>query len=193
MSAQHADVANYHLQYAFDLSQSRFFTKDENNYANLLGAEQLPVIGKTSMIDVFLSAGNVVEPHYHWNSTEIIYCISGEIIASMINPVTKQLTNIRIQPQQVVVIPQGWWHYFAAAVDHTHVLTIYDAPMPETAWGSDILRLTPPQVFSYSYCLNKEQLQHVLAPIQETVIIGPPADCYGSGYYAANASAQQYY
>lgn len=180
--AHNIDFTNSNLHYAYDMSQSRFFTKNQENYANLLSVEQLPAIGGASLIDVFLSAGNMVEPHYHWNSTELIYCITGEVIATLINPFTKELKNIRIQPQQVVAIPQGWWHYFAASVDNTHVLTIYDAPKPETVWGSDILRLTPPEVFAHSYCLNKEQLEQVLGPIQETVIIGPPADCYAEDH-----------
>src|SRR5690625_922988 len=145
------NVDNKHsdLKYASDLKQNRFFTKNQNNYMNILGKEQLPTKGNVVLIDVFLSAENIVEPHYHINSSELIYCITGEIIVSMINPSTNELKNIRITPQQVVTIPQGWWHYFQASKDHTHVLTIYDTSKLDTVWGSDILRLTPPQVFAH--------------------------------------------
>src|SRR5690625_7789206 len=95
----------------------------------------------------------------------------------MINPSTNELKNTRIQSQQVVTIPQGWWHYFAASTDNTHVLTIYDTPKLDTVWGSDVLRLTPPQVFAHTYCLDQGQIQQALAPIKDTVIIGPPTDC----------------
>lgn len=154
---------------------------------NALGIEQLRTIGNIFLIDVFLSAGNTVEPHYHYNAAELIYCVTGETTASMINPFTNELKNVRIGPQQVVTIPQGWWHYFAANKDNTHVLTIYDIPALDTVWGSDVLRLTPPQVFAHTYCLNEDQIEQALAPITERVIIGPPEDCskpegWGHGY-----------
>jgi len=166
-----------HLKYATDLKQNRFFTKNQNNYINVASKEQLPPIGKVFLLDVFLSSGNMVEPHYHANASELIYCITGETVVSMINPTTNELKSIRIEPQQVVTIPQGWWHYFEASKDGTHVLTIYDTYNLETIWGSDVLRLTPPQVFAHAYCLDQEQVQQTLGSIKERVIIGPPADC----------------
>lgn len=192
---QYMDYKDPDLHYSYDLGQSRFFTKNQDNYINVLGKEQLPTIGNVFLLDVFLSTGNVVEPHYHSNASELIYCITGETIVSMINPSTNELKNIRIQSQQVVTIPQGWWHYFAASMDHTHVLTIYDTPELDTVWGSDVLRLTPPQVFAHTYCLDQGQIQQALAPIRDTVIIGPPADCDRSRGRYSNKDAyyQPYY
>lgn len=176
MVTRYLDYTNPHLRYSHDMEQSRFFTKNQDNYINVLGIEQLLTIGNMFLLDVFLSAGNVVEPHYHSNASELIYCITGETIVSMINPSTNELKNLRIHAQQVVTIPQGWWHYFTAMVDKTHVLTIYDTPELDTVWGSDVLRLTPPEVFAHTYCLDKEKIERALAPIMDTVIIGPSTD-----------------
>ncbi|WP_234031502.1 cupin domain-containing protein [Lentibacillus cibarius] len=187
------DYKNPDSHYSYDLKQSRFFTKNKANYINVLGPEQLRTIGDVFLLDVFLSAGNVVEPHYHSNASELIYCISGETIVSMINPSTNELKNIRIHPQQVVTIPQGWWHYFAANVDNTHVLTIYDTSELDTVWGSDVLRLTPPEVFAHTYCLDKGQIQQALQSIGETVIIGPPVDCKQKGGYSKEQAYYQPY
>lgn len=177
MVARYLDYTNPKLRYSHDMKQSRFFTKDQENYINVLGIEQLLTIGDVFLLDVFLSAGNVVEPHYHSNASELIYCIQGETVVSLINPSTNELKNFRIQSQQVVTIPQGWWHYFTATADKTHALTIYDTPDLDTVWGSDVLRLTPPEVLAHAYCLDKKQIQQALKPIKDTVIIGPPADC----------------
>ncbi|WP_082684293.1 cupin domain-containing protein [Lentibacillus amyloliquefaciens] len=189
------DYTNPNLHYSYDMEQSRFFTKNQHNYVNVLGKEQMQTMGNVFLLDVFLSSGNIVEPHYHLNASELIYCITGETIVSMINPSTNELNNIRIQPQQVVTIPQGWWHYFAANKDNTHVLTIYDISELNTVWGSDVLRLTPPQVFAHTYCLDKEQIQQALQPIRDTVIIGPPADCNQrrGSYSNKQAYYQPYY
>lgn len=181
MGKQDIDYSDPNLRYSYDLKKSRFFTKNQDNYINVLSSEQLKTIGNVFLLDVFLSAGNVVEPHYHINASELIYCITGETIVSLINPSTNELKNIRIQPQQAVTIPQGWWHYFSASKDNTHVLTIYDTRKLDTVWGSDVLRLTPPQVFAHAYCLDHRQVQQALAPIRSRVIIGPPVDCNQSG------------
>lgn len=194
------DYKDPDLHYSYDLEQSRFFTKNQDNYINVLGIEQLRTIGNVFLLDVFLSAGNIVEPHYHSNASELIYGITGETIVSMINPSTNELKTIRIQPQQVVTIPQGWWHYFAASMDNTHVLTIYDTSKLDTVWGSDVLRLTPPQVFAHTYALDKGQIQQALASIRDTVIIGPPENYDQSGgrysnkgnYYQPHYSSSPY-
>lgn len=164
-------------QFTYDLSKNPLFKKDEYNYINALSVKQLNTLGNTSLLDIFLSKGNVVEPHIHQNATELVYCISGEAVVSLINPFTNQLLRFPITPGQTANVPQGWWHYEVATADHTHLLAIFDAPVPEAIFGSDILRLTPANVLAHTYCLNEQKVQETLAPIQKTVIIGPPSDC----------------
>ncbi|WP_426332982.1 cupin domain-containing protein [Paenibacillus silvae] len=164
-------------QFTYDLSKNLLFKKDEYNYINALSVNQLNTLGNTSLLDIFLRKGNVVEPHIHQNATELVYCISGEAVVSLINPFTNQLLHFQITPGQTANVPQGWWHYEVATADQTHLLAIFDAPVPEAIFGSDILRLTPANVLAHTYCLNEQKVQEALAPIQKTVIIGPPADC----------------
>lgn len=58
------------------------FVKNQDNFINGLRIEQLHIIGNMYLLDVFLSTGNVVEPHYHSNASELIYCITGETVVS---------------------------------------------------------------------------------------------------------------
>lgn len=104
---------------------------------------QLNTLENTSLLDIYLSTGNVVEPHIHQNAAELVYCISGSAVVSLLNPFTNQILNLPIKPGQVANIPQAWWHYEIATADNTHLLAIFDAPTPEVIFGSDILRLTP--------------------------------------------------
>lgn len=164
-------------QFTYDLSKNPLFKKDEYNYIHALSVKQLNTLGNSSLLDIFLSAGNVVEPHIHQNATELVYCISGSAVVSLINPFTSELLHFPITPGQTANVPQGWWHYEVATADHTHLLAIFDAPVPEAIFGSDILRLTPANVLAHTYCLNEHKVQKALAPIQKAVIIGPPADC----------------
>ncbi|WP_397386225.1 cupin domain-containing protein [Paenibacillus sp. VCA1] len=171
------DFTSPSIQFFYDLNNNTFFKKDARNFINMLSVNQLNTLGNVSLLDIYLSKSNVVEPHLHQNASELVYLISGAAVVSLINPFTKKLINIPIAPGQVANVPQGWWHYEIATADDTHLLAIFDAPVPEFIGGSDLLRLTPAEVFSHTYCLNEEQVKATLAPIKDTVFIGPPNDC----------------
>ncbi|OXM87593.1 cupin domain-containing protein [Paenibacillus rigui] len=182
------DYTSPNTQFFYDLSNNTLFRKDAKNYINALSIKQLNTLGNNSLLDIFLSAGNVVEPHYHQNAAELVYCITGAAVVSLINPFTNELLHYPISPGQVANVPQGWWHYEVATVDSTHLLAIFDAPIPEVILGSDILRLTPPQVLAHTYCLNEAKIKDALAPLQKTTFIGPPSDCKSDMVQGAAAS-----
>ncbi|WP_138753182.1 cupin domain-containing protein [Paenibacillus sinopodophylli] len=193
MSSQ-IDYTSPGTQFAFDVNSNPIFKKDANNYINLLSVNQLNTLRNLSLLDIFLSKGNVIEPHYHQNASELVYCISGAAEISLLNPFTKQYLRYHVTPGQVVNLPQGWWHYEIATQDHTHLLAIFDANVPDVIYGSDLLRLTPANVFAYTYCLDAEALKTTLEPIKNTVVLGPPSNCSYNpvqGQSAANPSANQ--
>lgn len=177
MSASYMDFTSPSVQFTYDVNKNSFFKKDNQNYINFLSINQLNTLGNVSLLDIYLSTGNVIEPHTHQNATELVFCISGAAVVSIINPFTKELLNYSIQPGQVANVPQGWWHYEIAQVDNTHLIAIFDAPVPEFIGGSDLLRLTPASVFAHTYCLDEAKVKNTFAPITNTVIIGPPNDC----------------
>ncbi|MGG4206722.1 cupin domain-containing protein [Paenibacillus jamilae] len=171
------DYTSPTVQFTYDLRDNVLFQKDAQNSINELSIQQLNTLANVSLLDIRLSTANVVEPHYHQNATELVYCISGAVTVSLINPFTLELRHFPITPGQVANVPQGWWHYLVATMDNTHLLTIFNAPTPEFILGSDILRLTPSNILAHTYCLNENKIQEALAPIKKPVIIGPPHDC----------------
>ncbi|RKP54511.1 cupin domain-containing protein [Cohnella endophytica] len=185
------DFASPSAQFAYDLSNNVFFKKDDRNQINALGIQQLNTLGNTSLLDIYLSTGNVIEPHIHQNASELVYCISGAAIVSIVNPFTKKLLNYAINPGQVTNVPQGWWHYEVATVDNTHLLAIFDANTPEFIPASDMLRLTPASLLAYTYCLDEATVKQALAPITNTVVIGPPTGCVKPQAQVSPAQAAQ--
>lgn len=177
MAVSYMDFTSPNTQYTYDLSNNTMFKKDNRNLIYALGVDQLNTLGNVSLLDIYLSKSNVVEPHIHQNASELVYCISGSALVSIINPFTKQLLNFPIRPGQVANVPQGWFHYEMATADNTHLLAIFDAPVPEFIAVSDLLRLTPASVLAHTYCLNEAKVKDTLAPITSTVVIGPPAGC----------------
>lgn len=175
--ASYMDYTSPSTQYTFDVNKSPLFIKDNQNYINVLGINQLNTLENVSLLDIYLSTNNVVEPHYHQNAAELVYCISGSATVSIMNPFTKQILNYTITPGQVANVPQGWWHYEIATVDNTHLLAIFNAPTPEVILGSDILKFTPANIMSHTYCLDETQWKQVTAPVKPSTYIGPYKDC----------------
>lgn len=171
------DYSSPTAQFTFDVNKSPFFKKNDRNIINVLGIDQLNTLDNVSLLDIYLSKNNVIEPHYHQNAAQLVYCISGAITVSILNPYTKQLHHYPITPGQVANVPQGWWHYEVATTDNTHILAIFNAPTPEVILGSDILKLTPANIMAHTYCMNEEQWKKVIAPVKPATLIGPPADC----------------
>ncbi|MGM9944518.1 MAG: cupin domain-containing protein [Lysinibacillus sp.] len=171
------DYTSPATQYQFDINNSPLFVKDQHNYINILGVKQLNTLDNVSLLDIFLSKNNVVEPHYHQNAAELVYCISGSATVSMLNPYTKQILDYTITPGQVANVPQGWWHYEVALMNHTHLLAIFNAPTPDVILGSDILKFTPPAIMAHTYCLDENQWKQAISPVQPTTYIGPYKGC----------------
>ncbi|KML30498.1 MULTISPECIES: cupin domain-containing protein [Priestia] len=184
MSTPYMDYNNPNVQYFSDVNKNRLNTRNDQNYINRLGRDVLNTLGNVSLLDIYLSKSHVVEPHYHQNAAELVYCISGSAVVSLINPFNNEVTNIPITPGQVANIPQGWWHWEIASEDNTHLLAIFDAPYPEYIFGSDILNKTPIEVLAHTYCLDPEQLKKTLAPLKnQTIVIGPTDECGEKEHY----------
>lgn len=188
MATSYSDFASPNAEFSYDLSNNVFFQKDNRNYILSLSVKQLNTLGNSSILDIYLSRQNYVEPHLHQNASELVYCVSGAAVVSLINPFTNELLNFPITPGQVANVPQGWWHYEVATVDDTHLIAIFDAKVPEAIFGSDILRLTPASVLADNYCLDEAMVKETLSPIKTTVVIGPPADCDKTNMGPSNAN-----
>jgi hypothetical protein len=168
------DYTSPSIQFFFDMNESPLMKKDNQNYINVLGVKQLNTLENISLLDIFLSASHIIEPHYHQNAAELVYCISGAATVSLFNPFTKQIQNYPITPGQVANVPQAWWHYEVATVDNTHLLAIFDAPTPEVVLGSDILKFTPPNVMANTYNMDENQWKKAIAPVKPSTFIGSP-------------------
>jgi oxalate decarboxylase/phosphoglucose isomerase-like protein (cupin superfamily) len=187
------DYTSPSTQYTFDLNKSLLFKKDNQNYINVLGINQLNTLENVSLLDIFLSKSNVVEPHYHQNAAELVYCITGAATVSILNPFTKQILNFPIKPGQVANVPQGWWHYEIATVDNTHLLAIFNAPTPEVILGSDILKFTPANIMAHTYCIDENSWKQAVAPVKPSTYIGPYEDCGGVNTNNTHQNINQQY
>jgi hypothetical protein len=149
------------------------YKRDAHNYITQLFAEQFPAI-KNGFFNVYMSKGIIIQPHWHTNVTEMVIVVSGKIITSVFDPFTQELLTYKLGPGQVSVFPKGWFHWIVAKSDDVHFLTIFDRPTPDIVYGSDFLRATPKEIMHRAYGVNEEAYAEAVAPIQESVILGPP-------------------
>ncbi|MBB6690009.1 cupin domain-containing protein [Cohnella xylanilytica] len=162
------------LNLFFDVRSSPYFVKDDRNFILYQTAAQFPILQGLSLVDVYLSRGHSVEPHWHPNANELLYTIQGEIVEYVLNPYTLELLGYRVGPQQSVYIPWGWWHWTIALTDDVRLVVTFDNNRFESIYGSDILRKTPPETIQAVYGLNAAQWAEVVRPLRQTVVIGPP-------------------
>ena len=135
------------------------FKRDEKNVAYEVTSTQLPaaMIGG-AFVDLFMTKGHMQEPHWHPNAWELDVVVSGEAVTSILNPETNQLQNYHMKAGQTVFIPMGWWHWITAVTEEVQLHLFFNNDQFETAEGSDILRLTPPEVFQAAYGVSAEKL-----------------------------------
>lgn len=162
-----------HVKLAADSNQVLNYRRDPHNYITQLFGEQLPAI-PTGLFNVYLNKGGIVQPHWHTNVNETVYVVSGEVITSVFNPFTQHLMSYRLKPGAVSVFPKGWFHWIVAECDQTFFLTIFDQPTPDIVYGSDFLLHVPPDIVNLAYGVNAAQYAQAVAPITESVILGPP-------------------
>jgi quercetin dioxygenase-like cupin family protein len=187
------DYTSPSFNLSYDMNKNTTFKLNDENYINTLSKTQLPALLNLSLLDIFLSEGHVVEPHYHQNQAELVYTITGKVQTSVLNPYTNKLLTYQACPGEVIYVPRGWWHWDIGLVDNTHFLAIFDWPYPDVILGSDILRKTPTEILSHTYCLNNKELKLALAPLKETVFIGPPNGCRQTRSTSAPAPTLQQY
>jgi quercetin dioxygenase-like cupin family protein len=149
------------------------YRRDPQNYITQLFGEQFPAI-KNGFFNVHMSKGIVIQPHWHTNVTEMVIVVSGKVKTSVFNPFTQQLMTYKLGPGEVSVFPKGWFHWIVAKSDNVHILTIFDKPTPDIVYGSDFLRATPKEIMHRAYGVNQEDYAKAVAPIKESVILGPP-------------------
>jgi|GEM_PF-734621 len=159
-----------------DSNDTVTYKRDAGNYITQVFGEQMPAIA-TGFFNVHMTKGIIIQPHWHTNANELVFVISGEVLTSIFNPFTQRLMTYKLKPGQVAMLPKGWFHWILTLSDRAHILTIFDQPTPDIVYGADFLRHIPREILNIAYCINEEEYAEAVAPLKETVILGPPPGC----------------
>ncbi|WP_413004224.1 cupin domain-containing protein [Paenibacillus sp. 1P03SA] len=186
-----AGPASYHKSsgmpnLAFNVGDNVLYKRNEDNVAYEVTSTQLPPMTGGAFTDLRLGRGHIREPHWHPNAWELHVIVSGEAEISVMCPDNPRLVNYRAKEGQVVFVPTGWWHWITPVSEKVHLHGFFNHDQPETVYGSDILRLTPPEVLQNAYNVNAALAGKALAPITESVRIGPPVSVHSEPGKPAN-------
>lgn len=157
----------------FNTQGNVLFRRNADNVGYETNVSQIPSLEGVASTDLYMTKGNIREPHWHPNSAEYDYVIEGELEFVIFDPVYKQLQKYHLKPRDVLFIPQGYWHWITPLTDKTHILVVFNNNEPTTVAGSDILRFTPGEVFDLAYGIPAEDYEELVSPITSTVVIGP--------------------
>lgn len=102
---------------------------------------------------------------------------------SILDPETPQLLTYLVGPGQSIWIPQGWWHWITCVSDEAHDHVIFNNASPQSVEGSDVLRLTPPQVFELAYNVDAKRLAR-----KRSTAVGRPPVATRTGARAAGVA-----
>ncbi|MBM7571355.1 cupin domain-containing protein [Aquibacillus albus] len=159
---------------SFEIEKNILFKRNNKNIAYEVSSTQLPAMLGGSLVDLFMTKGHIREPHWHPNAWELDVGVSGKAITSILDPDTLQLHHYEVTPGKVVFIPMGWFHWITPITKEVHLHLFFDNDQVENAELSDVFRFTPPQVYTEAYNINGKKLGEIVAPIDESVVIGPP-------------------
>lgn len=130
-------------QLFFDMKGGSAVRTYENHPVYEVTSAQLPALQGLALAELHLKRDAVPRPHWHPNAGELIYTMSGELKAAVLDPATSALHTYRIKPGQVLFLPMGWWHWISCASEEARLLLLYNHSAPVTADSSAVLRHTP--------------------------------------------------
>ena len=132
--------------------------QDITNYVYKLG--DVPATGTTfpalvpggaGMQRIVIPPGHLLTPHWHPNATETTYCLSGKGTVSLVipdatsdNPIGAAFKPFAFEKDDVVLLPQGYAHYFENTGDEDFVILLtFDNPNFDILTLADVLQQLP--------------------------------------------------
>lgn len=107
--------------------------------------------GGAGMQQIVIPAGNLLTPHWHPNSNETTYCLSGQGVVGLVipeptssEPIGATFRSFPYCQEDIVFLPQGYAHYFANTGSEDLVLLLtFDNPDFDILTLADTLQQLP--------------------------------------------------
>lgn len=96
-----------------------------------LNADSLPILRRLSIKRLVLAPGSIREPHWHANATELTYCISGQLLVSILDN-ADAFSSFTIGPGQMFQARSGAIHHIEnVGPDEAELIVAFRHERPE--------------------------------------------------------------
>ncbi|MCJ1459618.1 hypothetical protein MMC28_009997 [Mycoblastus sanguinarius] len=110
-------------RHVFSLLNSQPYYDSELGSLRKVTAEQMPILKNLSMKRLVLAPGAIREPHWHANTNELTYCISGKLLVTVLDS-GSEFSNFTIESGHMFHIETGSLHHIENIGDEEAVLIV---------------------------------------------------------------------
>ena len=139
-----------------------------------LGTQQIPPLAGITVFPLQAVPFGLREPHWHPNTSELNYCVSGRAQIGVVAP-DGNVQTFAVEPGSIAFIPDNWFHYIANISDESLQFLIFFVG-PESRVRTINLSQTfdffPPEVLAASVGVDPERFAAL--PKRGNVVIAPP-------------------
>jgi oxalate decarboxylase len=121
--------------------------------ARPLSSKDLPRLEGITVFSLHIVPQGLREPHWHPDTSELNYCISGRGQIGLVSP-TGEVQTFAIEPGTIVFLPTNWFHYIANVTDDPLELLVYflnDEAISPHIELSQLVGYFPPEVLAASF------------------------------------------
>ncbi|CZR50990.1 uncharacterized protein PAC_00865 [Phialocephala subalpina] len=112
-----------HSKHAISLINAKPFYDTELGSLRRITQDDLPILKNLSIKRLVLAPGSIREPHWHANCNELAYCISGQVLVSILGN-GNEFSNFTISSGEMFHIESGSLHHIENIGDEEAVFII---------------------------------------------------------------------
>ena len=130
MAASSKHVAN--------LLETKPYFKNELGSMQRVNADNLEILKNLSIKRLILEPGSIREPHWHANTNELTYLLSGKVLVSILDN-NSEFASFALTPGQMFHVETGSLHHIENIGDETAELIIcfrHERPVDFSLWAS---------------------------------------------------------
>jgi oxalate decarboxylase len=106
-----------------------------------------------------LEPGAVRIPHWHPDAAELDYCLAGKARFGLAFP-DGEWERFDLEPGQIAILPQGWFHYIQNVVEETlRLLVIFNNSSPNDIGISEGFQAIPKEVLGLTFGVAAERFE----------------------------------
>ena len=142
-----------------------------------LTADSFPILRGLSIKRLILEPGSIREPHWHANADEIGYCISGDVLVSLLDN-GSSFSSFTIRAGQMFTIPSGSLHHIEnIGTEVVEIVVAFSHERPEDFSLHAAFGEMTDAVLGNTYGLEASEFGHVTRDTTSPDIVrrsGPP-------------------